>query len=101
MRKGEVGFIGVSEEADIAPGVQVLGDEKKLAGDFADISELLEAWRGKLERLAEEIRSGHAAVAPESVHETCRYCDLAPVCRISERGHHIMEPEEDESAHDR
>jgi len=100
VRKGEVGFTGVSEEADIAPGVQIPGDEKKLGGEFASISELLEAWRGKLERLAEEIRTGHAAVAPESV-ETCRYCDLAPVCRISERGHHIMEPEEDESAHDR
>lgn len=105
VRKGEVRFTGVSEEAGIAPGIKALGDEKKWSGDIAGISELLEAWRSKLERLAEEIRTGYAAVAPESVHESCRYCDLAPICRISEQGHDMTELEaeleEDDPAHDR
>ena len=105
VRKGEVRFTGISEEPGVAPGVKALGDEKQLGGGIAGISDLLEAWRSRLERLAEEIRTGYAAVAPENIHESCRYCDLAPICRISEQNHTMTELEagleEDESAHDR
>lgn len=100
VRKGEVRFTGVSEESGIAPGIKAIRDEKKLSGDIAAIAELLETWRSRLEDLAEEIRSGYAAVAPESIHESCSYCDLAPICRISEQTHKMTEPE-DEPAHDR
>jgi hypothetical protein len=38
-----------------------------------------------LERLAGEFASGHAAVDPKQRPQTCRECDLQPLCRVHER----------------
>jgi probable DNA repair protein len=43
----------------------------------------LEAWwRNRLQALAQEIRAGHAAVAPRLSPSPCRNCGLQPLCRI-------------------
>lgn len=44
----------------------------------------LEAWRRVLETLARDFRSGAAAVDPKDYPSTCRYCDLTPLCRVTE-----------------
>jgi hypothetical protein len=50
-------------------------------------------WRAALARLADEFAAGHAAVAPKRAAQTCRLCDLQPLCRIHERAGHGGEEE--------
>jgi probable DNA repair protein len=75
---------GVARKADLLPGVRAF-DATKEAETFGDFDGLLACWREWLGRLADEIRSGHAAVAPKKPPQTCRFCDLRPLCRIDER----------------
>ncbi|PLX80855.1 MAG: hypothetical protein C0616_06485 [Desulfuromonas sp.] len=46
---------------------------------------LKDAWGVNLERLARAFVAGEAQVDPLDAEKTCRYCDLVPLCRISER----------------
>jgi probable DNA repair protein len=47
----------------------------------SDWSGLLTAWRSSLERLFEDIRTGHAVLAPRRGDETCRRCPYPLFCR--------------------
>jgi len=44
----------------------------------------IDAWRVVLETLAENFRAGHAETDPMDPDDSCRYCTLAPLCRVAE-----------------
>ncbi len=82
-------FVGLARDAGVLPGVATPGE----AGPRPSWAEQLAFWRGELERLAGEFASGHAAVDPKRGPQTCRECDLHPLCRIHDRGE--WQPRED------
>lgn len=83
LRSDQVGYKGVAEEPDVAPGILAL-DKAKPAREFSGWPQLKRAWRERLDALAEEFLCGDARVAPKSGAKTCTYCDIKPVCRINE-----------------
>jgi hypothetical protein len=42
------------------------------------------AWREVVEKLAAELRDGHAAVDPKDEGKPCAYCHLHTLCRVAE-----------------
>ncbi|MBI3771507.1 MAG: PD-(D/E)XK nuclease family protein [Gammaproteobacteria bacterium] len=88
-------FIGLSCDAEVAPGIERFNDTKYDIGK-PDWESLQQEWRQVLERLAAEFRHGVASVDPKKGPETCMYCDLAAFCRINEIGYRV----EEESASD-
>lgn len=79
VRKGQCSFAGLGHHSDVMPGVKGF-DENRLSRDYDSWENLLEAWNRSLENLAGEYIQGFARVDPVSP-QTCRTCDLGPLCR--------------------
>jgi hypothetical protein len=77
VRAGDMKFAGLACEPGLVPGADV--PEGGWAAQRA-------AWRAELGRLADEFAAGGGAVDPKRPGETCRLCDLHPLCRVRERG---------------
>jgi ATP-dependent helicase/nuclease subunit B len=84
VKKGGFRYFGIADNDEIAPGVKGLAAARKVLPDCESIDDVIDFWREKLESLAIEFKEGQAAVSPVSVHASCRYCDIKPVCRIGE-----------------
>jgi ATP-dependent helicase/nuclease subunit B len=84
VKKGEFRYFGITDDKSIAPGVKGLAAARKVLPDCKSIKEVIDFWREKLESLVSEFKSGQAAVSPVSIHTSCRYCDIKPICRIGE-----------------
>ncbi len=84
VRKGDAAYLGIAAADGLFPGVRGIMDDRRIAKDCQSIGEVMAQWEQKLFILAEEIGTGHAAVSPVSENKACRYCDLAPLCRIWE-----------------
>jgi len=71
-------FRGEAQDEGIVPGIDAF------AGDEAipDWQQLLQHWRTALQQLAAEILAGRADIEPRET-QTCTYCELGPLCRIS------------------
>ncbi len=82
-------FVGLGREANVLPGVRTPGE----IGAQPGWAEQVAFWRVELDRLAGEFAAGQAAVDPKRRPQTCRECDLHPLCRIHDRG--AWEPGED------
>lgn len=83
VRAGGMAFKGVAEDDGLIPGVKSY--EKLPQTRTVDSwPEVLRAWRTTMERLGEDFRNGEAAVDPHQYPATCTYCELKPLCRISE-----------------
>lgn len=74
LKTGKTGFIGLSQSPDIVPG----------AKGQSPLSDILEEWRGALNRLGHDYSAGHATVDPKNRNTTCRYCALPTLCRIGQ-----------------
>jgi probable DNA repair protein len=68
-------FVSESERSQIFPGKRATRME-----GMGSLAALLDVWAGRIERLAEEFRSGRAAVDPTPT--ACRTCHLHGLCRI-------------------
>jgi probable DNA repair protein len=82
VRAGRKAYVGVARDEDLLPGVKALADARL---GHADWTALVAAWRDELERLARQFAAGVAAVDPKRPPQTCRFCELGPLCRIRER----------------
>lgn len=80
----KVALIGIAADPDIAPGLKT-SDKITVLENTDNWDTLVEQWRQVLEKLAKEFIAGKADVAPKKPPETCRYCDLAALCRIKEQ----------------
>lgn len=84
LRTGEMRYMGFSDREDLVPGVKEAKDWKAL----------LEGWKKELEALGSGFAAGDARVDPKAFPNTCRYCDLQPLCRVYERVNALGEGEE-------
>ena len=75
LRTGEMKYMGFSDGTDRIPGV-------KAAKDW---DALLSGWKRDVEVLGAGFAGGDARVDPKKGLQTCRYCDLQPLCRVYER----------------
>lgn len=83
LSTGEMRFVGLSQEADIVPGVQSFS-QTRYSQKYNSWEALFEAWRDVLERLGEAFQSGDAQVDPRAYPATCRHCWLGTFCRVNE-----------------
>lgn len=83
LKTGEMRYMGFSEQKDVIPGV-------KPAKDW---DSLVEGWKKEIESLGTGFASGDARVDPKKLLQTCRYCDLQPLCRVYERVNALAEGE--------
>ena len=92
IRKGKPAFRGAAVSDGIVPGVSPRSGEIPLDRKVGD-------WRRVLDRLGREFREGRALVDPKKGLETCRHCNLGPLCRIhesaEETAHEDAEPADD------
>jgi probable DNA repair protein len=77
LKTGEFKFSGVASSDGIIPGI------RRAAGDV-ELANRVSEWRGVLETLAADFRLGKAAASPKNRNQSCRYCGLDGLCRISE-----------------
>jgi len=90
VKAGDMEFKGVARDEGLIPGVKTLaGQRLQAARDYDSWEELLAGWRYELEALGTEFASGEARVFPKRGDDTCRYCELKPLCRINERAFSI------------
>lgn len=84
LKTGEMRYTGFSRDADRIP-------EVKAAKNWAA---LVQGWSKQLEALGAGFAAGEARVDPKKLLQTCRQCDLQPLCRVYER----LEALDDEGA---
>lgn len=82
VSRGEMGFKGLSREAERLPGVDTLAGSRA-ACDYPDWDSLLADWRTHLTRLGEAFVAGEAAVDPKQYPQSCHWCPLPMLCRIN------------------
>ena len=86
LKAGDMGYRGISRDEASIPGVARLDKQRSGAAKYYDSwADLLAGWRYELDALGTEFASGEARVDPKRGEQTCRYCSLAPLCRINER----------------
>ncbi len=76
IKRGDLAFKGFSHGEGIIPTIAApdIGWEPQL-----------DEWKRVLEQLAKDFREGNAAVDPKSPKDTCRFCGLTALCRVTER----------------
>jgi probable DNA repair protein len=84
LKTGEMRYMGFSSRDDQIPKV-------KQAMDWAA---LLAGWKKELDALGSGFASGDARVDPKKLLQTCRYCDLQPLCRVYEKVNALAESED-------
>ena len=86
LKAGDMEFKGIARDDGLISGVGTIDKQRSTAAkDYGSWEELLAGWRRELEALGAEFAAGEARVDPKRGDETCRYCDLKPLCRINER----------------
>lgn len=75
LKTGGMRFMGYSREDKAIPGVKQYHDWDGLMGD----------WKKELHRLGSAFAGSEATVDPKKLGQTCRYCELQPLCRVHER----------------
>ena len=85
IKTGEMRFMGFTREANQLP-------KAKLAESWPG---LLAGWRSELDALGREFAQGVAEVDPKRGLQTCRHCDLHPLCRVHERIAALEDDEEE------
>ena len=78
LKTGEFRFRGLAAFEGIVPGV---GAESR----YPLLENAMKDWKQVLEQLGADFRNGKAPVDPKKPIETCRYCQLGALCRISEK----------------
>ena len=92
LRAGERRFVSLVEDDAMLPNARV-DDWRR---EYPTWSALVQAWEGELTRLADDFASGAAQVAPKRA-DTCRYCEMATLCRFSERAGEVADETSEES----
>ncbi|MDH4228187.1 MAG: PD-(D/E)XK nuclease family protein [Nitrospirota bacterium] len=83
LKRGDLKYEGQAARDGILPPAHRSRDA--VLGDNGFQNRVAE-WRVALEGLAEAYLRGDAAVDPLDGTQTCKYCDLTPLCRYNERG---------------
>lgn len=85
LRKGSCRFVGLVSHQGLLGNVKDLSRFSQAEDlNINDWSELLAFWHREVHQLAQDFAKGKAEVKPFSQEKSCRYCDLAGICRIDE-----------------
>ena len=82
VKKGSHDFRVVGDHSLPSDGLKVINIEKKIGCNTW--KELTTHWESQLTRLAEDFKGGNPLVQPLQGESTCRNCQQASFCRISE-----------------
>jgi ATP-dependent helicase/nuclease subunit B len=86
VKAGEMKFSGIARDEGLVPGVGTVQTLRHPAArSLRDWEGALAFWRAELEALGREFAAGEARVQPKHGDDTCRFCELKPLCRINER----------------
>jgi RecB family exonuclease len=85
LKAGEMRYMGFSRAKDAIPKVQTAKNWDSLVA----------GWKQELEALGSGFAAGEARVDPKRHLETCRKCDLQPLCRVYERVNALEEEGEE------
>jgi probable DNA repair protein len=88
LKTGESKFSGLAASDGIIPGIKAATGDAALANRVSE-------WREVLENLAADFQSGNATVNPKNRNQSCRYCGLDSLCRISESD--TLDPNDDDA----
>jgi probable DNA repair protein len=91
----DVGFHGIGAEAGLLPKLKAVPAQEGVPAS-AVWQESRDFWRVRIEALVRDFVDGRAVVDPAPL--ACKYCDVASLCRIAERG--LPEDEEPDVAAD-
>ncbi len=83
LKTGDLRFSGYAREKGLLPKVEI----------YRDWNGLIAGWKKEIDALGKGFASGHARVDPKKLLQTCRYCDLQPLCRVYERVNALAEGE--------
>lgn len=86
---------GIARSDGIADGIAGF-DGHRAVDAVPSWEAIIEQWRDTLSRLAREFLAGNARIDPKEGPATCRYCDLAPLCRIHEHNDSGLTERDDE-----
>jgi ATP-dependent helicase/nuclease subunit B len=75
LKTGNMRLMGYTRDDKAMPKVK----------QYRDWDALLAGWRKELDALGSAFAAGEAQVAPKRLAQTCRYCELAPLCRVHEQ----------------
>ncbi|MDR2877978.1 MAG: PD-(D/E)XK nuclease family protein [Chromatiales bacterium] len=85
LKPGDVGYVGVAQNMDIAPGKGVRPYEATpYAAEQGSWDAQRQEWSRVLSALAADFRAGRAEVDPKHYPQTCTHCALTALCRINE-----------------
>ncbi len=84
VKAGEMKFATLARDSDLLPQARTLPDNRLKRAELS-WDKQIDAWRNELARIAAGFASGDAEVQPKQYPNTCRYCDVKPLCRIHER----------------
>lgn len=86
VRADEQRFIGIAHLPDTLPGVDGLDEARKLFAEtvFPDWPSVLAHWKTSIAAIAQEIKTGEAAVKFAS-EDDLTYCEVKPLLRLPER----------------
>jgi len=75
LKTGDMRLMGFSRDDKVMPKVK----------QYHAWDALLEGWKKELDALGASFAAGDARVVPKRLAQTCRNCDLAPLCRVNEK----------------
>ncbi|MEK6211796.1 MAG: PD-(D/E)XK nuclease family protein [Pseudomonadota bacterium] len=84
LKTGDLRFSGYAREKGLLPKVEL----------YRDWEGLIVGWRNELDALGKGFASGDARVDPKKLLQTCRNCDLQPLCRVYERVNALADGED-------
>ncbi|MCC6502539.1 MAG: PD-(D/E)XK nuclease family protein [Deltaproteobacteria bacterium] len=95
-------FLGITRHERTLPGIKQYDDDKfKVEAEGLDWDSLMLFWKETLETLAKDFLAGVCEVDPNNLpgdDRACRYCELGPLCRVSELGRRGGADEGDEES---
>jgi probable DNA repair protein len=90
VKAGDMKFVALARDGNLLPGVKAYS-ESYYRDRHGSWQEVIDAWRADLTRIAAGFAGGDARVDPKRYPQTCRYCDMKPLCRIHERLEYALE----------
>jgi probable DNA repair protein len=84
VRAGEMRYTALARDTDLLPGVKGFAESRHI-DRYGSWEALVAAWFDALASIAADFSSGHSQVDPKKYPQTCRTCDVRPLCRIYER----------------
>lgn len=96
LKPDELGFHGLSDAATEVKGITPLARYGYKFRELDEWSDLLDGWHTNLAALAQNFKSGQAAVDPIDAN-ACKYCHLHALCRVNERAPYLVDNREGEA----